>query len=74
MAINEESAFHRMYIDIPTPIAVRMDAMIKSGQTQFRTKKEFVARAIEVYMSQVEGEPAPRPTTSNKPRRSKKGS
>lgn len=71
MAINQESAFHRVYVDLPTPLAVRVDAMIASGQTQHRTKKEFIARAIEVYMAQVEGEPAPRVPTSSKPRRNK---
>jgi hypothetical protein len=55
MAINQNAPFTRVYADIPTPVAVKLeDPQARGG----KSKKQFIADAIEAAVNASAPAPA----------------
>lgn len=51
MPINPNQPFSRQYVDLPTPLALKME---KVAQEMGKSKKSFVCDAIEAAIAQIE--------------------
>lgn len=72
MPISPNTAFHRVYFDLPTPLAIRIEEAVNSGLIPNRSKKEFYTRAVELHLNNLTGDHAQQ--AKKKPsKRAKKG-
>lgn len=55
MAINQNAPFTRVYADIPTPVAIRLEDPAARGG---KSKKQFIADAIEAAVNASAPSPA----------------
>jgi metal-responsive CopG/Arc/MetJ family transcriptional regulator len=52
--VNPNSAFIRVNVDIPTPLAMRVDTLVSSGVIQQRSKRFFYSQAVLEYVEKLE--------------------